>query len=125
MAQSILDSLVSPLIIHRALLLWFAAVAVVARCIDPFTMNFNSEASIETDSAIMNEYAPPAEHSNVDSESALTWPKQARKGENERPSSSSSLPLTSAKGGCEEKLTRMKIEYAYDIWSPPLYRSLI
>ena len=73
MAQSILDSLVSPLIIHRALLLWFAAVAVVARCIDPFTMNTNSEASIENDSAIMNEYAPLAEHSNVDSESALTF----------------------------------------------------
>ena len=47
-----------------------------------------------------------------------TWPKQPRKGENERPLSSSSLPSTSAKGGCEEKLTRMKIEYAYDIWSP-------
>ena len=115
MAQSIFDSLVSPLIIHRALLLWFAAVPVVARCIDPFTMNSNSEASIENDSAIMNEYAPLAEHSNVDGESALTWPKQPRKGENERPLSSSSLPSTSAKGGCEEKLTRMKIEYAYDI----------
>ena len=72
MAQSILDSLVSPLIIHRAWLLWFAAVAVVARCIDPFTMNTNSEASIENDSAIMNEYAPLAEHSSVDTESALT-----------------------------------------------------
>ena len=47
-----------------------------------------------------------------------TWPKQPRKGENERSFSSSSLPSTSAKGGCEEKLTRMKIEYAYDIWSP-------
>ena len=74
MAQSILDSLVSPLIIHRALLLLFAAVAVGARCIDLFTMNTNSEASIENDSAIMNEYAPLAEHSNVDSESALTAP---------------------------------------------------
>ena len=72
MAQSILDSLVSPLIIHRAWLLWIAAVAVVARCIDPFTMNTNSEASIEDDSSNINEYARLAEHSNVDSESALT-----------------------------------------------------
>ena len=72
MAQSILDSLVSPLIIHRALLLWFAAVAVVARCIDPFTMNTNSEASIEDGSSNINEYARLKEHSNVDSESALT-----------------------------------------------------
>ena len=72
MAQSILDSLVSPLIIHRALLLWFAAVAVVARCIDPFTMNTNSEASIEDGFSNINEYARLAEHSNVDSESALT-----------------------------------------------------
>ena len=40
------------------------------------------------------------------------------KGENERPLSSSSLPSTSAKGSCEEKLTRMKMEYAYDIWYP-------
>ena len=32
--------------------------------------------------------------------------------------SSSSLPSISAKGGCEEKLTRVKTEYAYDIWSP-------
>ena len=47
-----------------------------------------------------------------------TWPKQPRKGENERPLSSSSLPSTSAKGGCEEKLTRIKFEYANDIWSP-------
>ena len=47
-----------------------------------------------------------------------TWSKQPRKSENERPLSSSSLPSTSAEGGCEEKLTRMKIEYAYDIWSP-------
>ena len=46
-----------------------------------------------------------------------TWPKQPRKGENDRPLSSSSLPSTSAKGSYEEKLTRMKIEYAYDIWS--------
>ena len=49
-----------------------------------------------------------------------TWPKQPRKGENERPLSSSSLRSTSAKGGCEEKLTSMKIEYAYDSWSPLL-----
>ena len=42
-----------------------------------------------------------------------TWPKRPRKGENERPLISSSLPSTSAKGGCEEKLTRMKIEYGY------------
>ena len=47
-----------------------------------------------------------------------TWPKQHRKGENERPLSSISLPSTSAKGGCEEKLTRMKIEDADGIWSP-------
>ena len=46
------------------------------------------------------------------------WPKQPRKGDNERPFSSSSLPSTSAKGGCAEKLTRMKIECANDIWSP-------
>ena len=46
-----------------------------------------------------------------------TWSKQSRKSENERPLSSSSLPSTSAKGGCEEKLTRMKIEYGDDIWS--------
>ena len=72
MAQSILDSLVSPLIIHRALLLWFAAVAVVARCIDPFTMNTNSEASIEDGSSNINEYARLAEHSSVDNASALT-----------------------------------------------------
>ena len=39
---------------------------------------------------------------------------------NERPLSSSSLRSTSAKGGCEEKLTSMKIEYAYDSWSPLL-----
>ena len=41
-----------------------------------------------------------------------------RKGENEKRISSSSLPSTSAKGSCGEKITRLKIEYAYDNWSP-------
>ena len=47
-----------------------------------------------------------------------TWPKQHRKGENERPLSSSTLLSTSAKGGCIEKIARIKIEKADDIWSP-------
>ena len=42
-----------------------------------------------------------------------TWPKQPRKSENERPlSSSSTLLRTSAKGGCKEKIARIKNEYA-------------
>ena len=41
-----------------------------------------------------------------------------RKGENEKRISSSSLPSTSAKGSCGEQITRLKIEYAYDNWSP-------
>ena len=43
------------------------------------------------------------------------WPKQPRKGENERPLRSSTLLRTSAKGGCKEKIARIKNEYAEDI----------
>ena len=62
-----------PSIIHCfycASLLWVAVVAVVAS----FTMNNNSDQTEfnDDDSLSRNEYAPLAEHSSVDSESALT-----------------------------------------------------
>ena len=41
-----------------------------------------------------------------------------RKGENEKRISRSSIPSTSAKGSRGEKIARLKIEYAYDNWSP-------
>ena len=60
--------------IYRAWLLRFVAVAVGVKYIDPFTVETNSEASIEDYSSNMNEYARLAEHSTADNESALTLP---------------------------------------------------
>ena len=84
--------------------------------------NFSSTYSLESSRRdLHNALLCTVLESTIENWGKRTWPKQPRKGENERPLSSSSLPSTSAKGGCEEKLTRMKIEYAYDIWSPLFY----
>ena len=66
----------------------------------------------------MHSFAPfwnPKSKSRRKKNLAKTTP---RKGKNEKRISSSSLASTSAKGRYVEKTKRMKIEYAYDIWSP-------